>query len=407
MAENEYDSIVVYTNKDLSTIRRLSGYLRHRGIKDFKKVNRNTFVIPRDENKSLDSQISELKASNLFSIVEPNYKLSVDSINIKEKDYKEISIREPDNGSISEQREQSVIPNDEWFSYQYYLRQINAHKAWNVTVGDSLLVAVLDTGVDANHPDLQGKVIGRKGKELEDLSDSISHGTGVAGLIAAHTNNTEGIAGIAWNTKILSIRITDEFGQARVSDVVAALEDVYNHGAKIAQISLSTNQYSRALEEAIKLAHERGILIVSSGGNSGTNEIRYPADFEDVLGVGAVNKSSEVEDYSTKGEHIKIVAPGSSIYTTSSILGYENQSGTSFAAPQVAGAAALVWSIIPDITYKEVMNILTLSARDLGEEGKDTKYGHGLLNIKGAVNLAKEIASSNKEKEVIKSWVTR
>ncbi|MBI1859100.1 MAG: S8 family serine peptidase [Candidatus Melainabacteria bacterium] len=401
---SDYNSLIVIAKEGLADLKRPEGLLKHRGITGIHKVNKNTYVVLRNESKSLEEQISELKASNLFKTVEPNYTLTIDS----ERIYTEVSHYDSEDDDLSNQKDDnSIKPNDQGYASQYYLKQINANKAWDLTTGDSNLVAVLDTGVDADHPDLVGKVIGRVGKESEDLTDNISHGTGIAGLIAAHTNNHEGIAGISWNTMILSIKITDDFGQARVSDVVSALEDVYTHDAKIAQISLSTNQYSQALEEAIKLAESRGIFIISTGGNSGINEVRYPAGFDGALGVGAVNEFNELESYSSKGNHITLVAPGASIYTTSSLFDYEAQSGTSFAAPQVAGAVALIRSVAPSLTCQEIRDILIDSAKDLGALGQDEQFGYGLLNTKKAVELAQESTIEEEQTELVKSWVIR
>ena len=168
---------------------------------------------------------------------------------------------------------------------------------------------MLDTGVDASHPDLDGKIYGDENLLPEDKSDSIGHGTEVSGIIAANTNNKQGIAGISWNTKILPIRITDEYGQARVSTVVEALDRAYDQGVKIVQISLSTNQFSQVLKDAVEEANDRGMLIISSAGNTGEREVRYPAAFEGVICVGAVNSAKRIESYSTLGDHVSIVAP--------------------------------------------------------------------------------------------------
>ena len=386
-AQDNYDSIIVQTSEKLLKVRRQELILNREGIKHFNKVNNNTFVLPVEENKSIEEQINELKKNDLFSVIEPNYKLSIDKIN--SKGYSRVK-KHTRNNIENNNDEKELLPNDKDYNSQYYLKEINAPKAWNITTGNSLLVAVLDTGVDSKHPDLVGKVTAGSGSEYADLNDEISHGTGIAGIIAANTNNSEGIAGVAWNTKILSIKITDEYGQSRVSDVIAALEEVYESGAKIVQISLSTNQYSEALKNAVEKAYERGILIVSTAGNTGINEVRYPAGFSQVIGTGSVTKEREIEDYSTRGEHVSLVAPGTDIYTTSLNSDYENLSGTSFSAPQVAGAAALVWSINPNLTNEEVKNILLSSADDLGDTGKDDKFGFGILNTEKALELAKE-----------------
>ncbi|MBI3590727.1 MAG: S8 family serine peptidase [Candidatus Melainabacteria bacterium] len=389
----DYDSVIVIPKVKIN---RLDRTMHSRGILRYKKVKENIYVIPLEAGNGT-AKVAELKASGLFDLVEPDYKFSLDQVN--EKKYTKIIIHSseqnpPESNTNNIQPAPSVeakeiTPNDKGFNAQYYLRETNATKAWSTTVGSSLLVGVLDTGVDENHPDLVGKVVNDSDSSSDDLTDQIGHGTEVSGIIAANTNNNQGIAGISWNTMIFPVRVTDESGQARVSTVVSALDKAYSKGVKIVQISLSTNQFSQVLKDAVAQAQARGILVVSTSGNSGANELRYPAAFDGVIGVGAVNQSREIESYSTTGEHVALVAPGSSIYTTSLSSGYAAVSGTSFAAPQVAGAAALIWSVAPNLNSSEVRDILIKSAIDLGEAGKDPVYGYGLLNTEAAVEIAK------------------
>ena len=356
----------------------------------FNKLNNDLYLISLRESdpKYKESKISELKDSGLFDLVEPNYKLSLDDntnskyVTITKKSEEENGNMKPVLSPLQEEPDNAreVTPNDKDFIAQYYLREVNAPKAWGITVGNTQ-VGVLDTGVDVNHPDLNGKVFSGTGVNDTDLNDTIGHGTEVSGIIAANTNNNQGIAGVSWNTKILSLKITDDYGQARVSNVVSALDQAYEKGIKIVHISLSTNQFSQALKNSIQEAHDRGVLIISTVGNSGIEELRYPAAFDGVIGVGAVNETKQKEFYSTTGEHVSLVAPGALIYTTSLNSTYDKVTGTSFAAPQVSGAAALIWSIAPNLTNDEVRNILISSADDLGASGKDKQYGYGLLNI--------------------------
>lgn len=411
---DDYDSIIVRPKETLQKNRRLSWLMERRGILRYQKINDKVYVVPVEEGDDKDLKISELKETGLFDLVEPDYKLSLSEVET-ERNYVKINIRNDENNSLENINTEvkEITPNDEDFLSQYYLKKINAPKAWGTTVGDELLVGVLDTGVDAAHPDLAGKVFEPEDSLDVDVTDEIGHGTGVAGIIAANTNNNKGIAGIAWNTKIVPVRVTDSNGQAKVSSVISALERAHNNGVKIIQISLSTGQFSQSLKDAVKEAIDRNILIISTGGNTGVRELRYPSAFEGVVGVGAVNDSEQLEVYSTTGDHISIVAPGSFIHTTSLSSGYAAVSGTSFAAPQVAGTAALVWSLVPDLTNYEVREILTESAKDLGEEGKDHVYGYGLLDTQKAVELAKlkqlELGrqnESNKE-EIEKIWTTK
>lgn len=382
--EDEYDSLIVEPKERVIKANRMSKLMNRFGVYRFQKIKSGLYVLPLDDYSNKDLKIRELKESGHFNLVEPNYKLYIDQ-RVPERNYIKV-IKHPDDEPLPVLSTKEITPNDKGFTSQYYLKQINAPRAWRTTVGSSQIVAVLDTGVDVNHPDLTGKI---SGSLEEDLTDNIGHGTEVSGIIAANTNNNQGIAGIAWKTMILSLRITDDVGQARVSTVVTALDEAYSSGAKIVQISLSTNQYSKTLQNAIKEAQNRGILVISTAGNTGVQEIRYPGGFPGVIAVGSTGQNKEIESYSTTGEHVTLVAPGTSIYTTSLNSSYQSVSGTSFSSPQIAGAAALVWSIAPDLTSDEVRDILIRSAEDLGDKGKDIKYGYGLLNTQRAVEMAK------------------
>ena len=388
-ATDDYDSLIVKPKEIILKSRRAGRLMYKYAGPKYKRIKDNLYLVPLSKSDNAVNKIAELKQSGAFEIIEPDYKFALDE-ETGERIYTKITKHSENEQTITENiTPKEVTPNDKDFNAQYYLREVNAQKAWGITVGDSLLVGVLDTGVDGSHPDLNGKISSGTGSKDLDLNDTIGHGTEVSGIIAANTNNNQGIAGVSWNTKILSIKITDEYGQARVSNVVTALDQAYANGVKIIHISLSTNQFSQTLKNAIQEAQDRGILIVSTAGNSGIEELRYPAAFDGVIGVGAVDESRQKEFYSTTGEHVSLVAPGAAIYTTSINSTYNQVTGTSFAAPQISGAAALIWSIAPNLTNTEVRDILINSANDLGDPGKDKEYGYGLLNIEKAVELAR------------------
>ncbi len=381
----DFDSVIVRPSQKVQKLKRQERLMYRRGVRTYYKINENLFLIPLSaENKS--QQIDQLKKAGLFDLVEPDYKLSIDQV--ESKNYISVTKNSTfNNFNIPDSSAPDVTPNDSDFKSQYYLKTINAPKAWgSADYSNSVIVAVLDTGVDASHPDLNGHIIGN------DLTDSIGHGTEVSGIIAANSNNNQGITGISWNTNVISIMITDDNGQARVSSVVAGLDEAYKRGARVVQISLSTNQYSYSLRDAVKLAQDRGLLIISSAGNSGINELRYPSAFENVIGVGAVDKDKNLEYYSTTGGHVSLVAPGSSILTTTLDSKYEEVTGTSFSAPQVSGTAALVLSAVPTLSADDLRRVLLLSADDLGDSGRDDDFGYGLLNAKKAVEFAKSLA---------------
>lgn len=409
-APSDYDSLIVHPKTRVIKSNRLSRLMYRYGFQKYQVVKEGIYVIPLDgvtSNKEKELKIQKLKQSGLFDLVEPDYKFSLDQ-NTSEKNYIKIIRHNLNDNLVDSENIVEVTPNDKDFQAQYYLKEINVTKAWRTTTGDSLLIGVLDTGADANHPDLEGKVI--DGEFNQDLNDEIGHGTAVSGIISANTNNNQGIAGVTWNAKILSLKVTDDNGVARVSTVVSALNKAYDKGAMIVQISLSTNQFSQTLKNAIKEAQDKNILIISSAGNTGVKEPRYPAAFNGVLGIGATDETKEVASYSTRGEHVSLVAPGNLIYTTSPNSKYESVSGTSFAAPQVAGAAALVWSIAPVLTNTEIRDLLINSAEDKGVPGKDDEYGYGILNTEKAVELAKaklNASTQNTNQIEIEKWIIR
>jgi len=387
--EDDFDSLIVRPSQKVLKLRRADHLMHRQGIFKYKKINSELYVIPLElkNKKEKLAKIEKLKKSGLFDLVEPDYKLSFDQFD-NEKNYISVTKHLPVDNFVSGSDEDlpEVTTNDSDFKSQYYLKQINATKAWNLTMFENtVLVGVLDTGVKSTHPDLQGRISG------DDLDDLIGHGTEVSGIIAANTNNNQGIAGISWNTEIVSVMVTDEYGQARVSTVVSALDRAYQLGVKVIQISLSTNQFSYSLRDAIQLAEDRGLVIITSAGNSGINELRYPAAFDNVIGVGAVDKNNAIESYSTRGGHVSLVAPGTDILTTSINGSYAEVTGTSFSAPQVAGAAALILSVNPNLTASQVRTILIQSTDDLGLRGKDDDYGYGILNAKKALELAKSL----------------
>ena len=392
---SDYDFLIVKPKEIMLKSKRPDRLMYKYAGPKYRKIKDNYYLISLKENDTDETKkqkIVELKQSGAFDLVEPDYKMALDQERIyttiiRHSESEQPQPNPPTNINLGEPKE--ITPNDKDFNAQYYLKTVNAPKAWGITTGSSLLVGVLDTGIDANHPDLNGKVSSGTDVNDIDLRDTIGHGTEVSGIIAANTNNNQGIAGVSWNTKIISLKITDDFGQARVSNVVTALDQAYQKGVKIVHISLSTNQFSQTLKSAVQEAQDKGILIISTSGNSGVEELRYPAAFDGVIGTGAVDETKQLEYYSTTGEHVTLVAPGAAIYTTSLDSTYNKVTGTSFAAPQVSGAAALVWSIAPKLTNKEVREILINSADDLGDPGKDNQYGYGLLNIEKATELAR------------------
>ncbi|MFY0543139.1 S8 family peptidase [Brevibacillus sp. H7] len=277
--------------------------------------------------------------------------------------------------------------NDRYIGNQTHLRQIKADKAWSmVNSNSSTVIAVLDTGVDLDHPDLKGNLLPgvnlvHPGRPPEDDN---GHGTEVAGILAAKGNNGIGVSGVLWNARILPIKVLDEDAIADVDTVARGIHVALDRGAKVILMSVSSLSYTRSLEEAVRRAEASGAVLIAASGNEG-NRVAYPAAYPTVIAVGAVGPNNEPLYQSNFGPELNLVAPGRSIYTTKMGGRYGAMSGTSAAAPQVAGAAALMLARNPRMTPLEVRQLLYQTANDLGQPGWDRKTGYGILDVSRAV----------------------
>ncbi len=281
-----------------------------------------------------------------------------------------------------------AVPNDPYYSRQWHLPRIGAERAWEVSRGDAeITVAVVDTGVDPSHPELAGRVLAGYDfvGEDDDPGDENGHGTYVAGIVAAAGDNGQGVAGVAWRVRVLPVRVLDANGQGFYSDVVAGIRYAADRGARIINLSLGGGAYSRALQEAVDHARARGSLPVAAAGNSAAPSLDYPAACQGVVGVGATDGNDLLASFSNHGEDLDIVAPGVSIYSTYPGGRYVSMNGTSAAAPQVAGAAALLLSVRGSLSAAEAEQRLLSTARNLGEPGRDNVTGWGLVQLDKAM----------------------
>lgn len=299
--------------------------------------------------------------------------------------------------------------NDRYYNNQTYLKQIRADKAWNVATGNqAITIAVLDSGVDTDHPDLKPNLL--PGINLlntaRSAEDDFGHGTSVAGILAAKGNNAIGVAGVMWNAKILPIKVLDRRGVVEDVNVIAqGINTAVNRGAKIIVMSMSSLNTTRALEEAVSRAESRGVLLVAATGNEGSR-VAYPAAYPTVIAVGAVNSSNQPLYSSNFGPEINLMAPGSNIYTTKMGGKYGTLTGTSAAAPQVAAAAALILSKYPKMSPLDVRQLLYQTATDLGDKGWDRKTGYGLLDVNKALRTAPsmDISEPNNSRSAAKAF---
>ncbi len=309
----------------------------------------------------------------------------------------------------------AVIPSDPRWENQWAPAKIGAPAAWEITTGsEEIIIAVLDTGVKLDHPDLAATVWTNPGEvpansldddqngkvddvhgwhfyhqcsgseclpfEDDDLRDDAGHGTHVAGIAAAETDNQVGIAGISWGAQLMPVKVLDEYGDGWYSDVIAGIVYATDNGADVVNLSLGGEESSQALQEAVDYSHAQGVLLIAATGNTG-GAVLYPAACDHVLGVGATDVNDVRPGFSNYGPETDVVAPGVSIYSTWPRLdGYWRKSGTSMAAPHAAGLAALIWSARPDLSNDQVAQAISRTALDLGAPGWDEFYGWGRID---------------------------
>lgn len=284
-------------------------------------------------------------------------------------------------------------PNDPYFGQQWNLPAIHAPEAWDVTQGAGVRVAVVDTGVECGHPDLSGQCAAQA-NYVSGFQDDNGHGSHVAGIIAARTNNSIGVAGIASGVRLVALKVLDYQGSGDTETVATAIIDaVSKYGARVVNLSLGGPNFDPILQESINQAHAGGAVVVAAAGNSGTSTPVYPAAMDHVIAVAAVDGSLQRASFSNYGTYIDITAPGVDICSTYRGNQYVRGSGTSMAAPHVSAVAALVLSLRPNLRPDAVATILFQTADDLGAPGRDPYYGYGLVNAYRAVRAAAPAAA--------------
>jgi len=393
-----------------------------------KLVNNNTIGLESFDNfltvRNIDNLKSILpKSDNKYFIATfPN---DINWENIKNYQFDGIEYFQPNYLN-----ELYLYPNDPEFPVQQiHLENCNITQSWDYTVGnEQIIVGIVDSGVHFEHPDLQNNIfinqdeipddgidndengyiddfhgwdfvdapelsaiaMGDYLQQDNDPQDEGNHGTHIAGIISADTNNEEGVCGISWNSKLLIVRSgfkSMDGGYLQDDDAAAGIIYAADMGADVINLSWGDTNYSQIIADACYYAHNKGSIIVAAAGNEGaTNEhqVVYPAQLSTTLAIGAVDRYKALASFSSYGPQIDIVAPGqlvlSTFDTTPENL-YKEQSGTSMAAPFVSGAIALLLSVEPELNFSEVRGRLISSANDLGEIGFDHEYGNGLLDV--------------------------
>ena len=323
-----------------------------------------------------------------------------------------VEVAEPDYPG----RAAAYIPGDPSFNLQWYLDQtsdadIDMPEAWEITRdANNVPIAVLDSGVQLDHPDLRGAIL--PGWDFvnddADPADDNGHGTHVTGLIAARGDNATGIAGAAFLARMMPLKVLNDELTGFYSDWAAAFYHCAFYGVRVANLSAGGSSPSTYLHDAIRFAHDRGVVIFAAMMNYGDDEPRYPAVYDETIAVGATDRfdrradpfGSGPPDASSYGAHIDLVAPGDGLISTYFNSGYAQGWGTSQATPLVSAVAALMISLEPDLMPEDIRSILQATADDgVGRPEEDTPgfdiyHGWGRLNAWAALAAVASSASN-------------
>ncbi|MCB2180581.1 MAG: S8 family peptidase [Desulfobulbaceae bacterium] len=295
--------------------------------------------------------------------------------------------------SLVDQVQESVEYDNSWG-----VSHIGAESVHQLPVtGYGVKIAILDTGIDYNHPELADNYQGGIDFVFSDddpFDDSWnSHGSHVAGIIAAAKDDV-GVIGVAPDASLYAVKILDGSGMGTASWLISGLEWAVANDMDIANISVGFSQYSQAIEDACTYASENGVLLVAAAGNTSGGEVTYPAAFASVIAVTGTDPQDQSGYFAPLGPEVELAAPGLAIYSTTRNETYTYLSGTSQAAPHVSGAAALLLEAgLQDFNKDRVINNADLrhrliaTATDLGIEGRDEEFGYGLINIARAVDV--------------------
>ncbi|MBJ7259877.1 MAG: S8 family serine peptidase [Chthoniobacterales bacterium] len=291
-----------------------------------------------------------------------------------------------------------LTPNDPYYaSYQWHLPKVGAPAAWDTTTGSAAVtIAVVDSGVEATHPDLAGRVLVGYDFVNGDANpaDDNGHGTAVAGVAAAGGNDGIGVAGAAWNVSILPVKVMNSAGSGSYSSIANGITYAADRGAKIINLSLSGTSSSSTLQNAVSYAWNKGVLLVAAAGNNGSSSAVYPAAYPNMVAVSATTSSDTLASFSSYGSFVDLSAPGQDITTSWLNSGYVTISGTSFSSPLTAGVAALALSRNPGLSNAQLSSLLTANTDDLGAPGYDIYFGAGRLNAAKVVAAAVPVADT-------------
>ena len=356
----------------------------------------NVYIIEGDKQRIKELRKSEFAQDTEF--IEPNYIYKIPEGGNPEQDEvaREAEYLQSDD-ILEEVKPKLKGANDPLYSKQWHLHNINVEGAWDKTKGSGVTVAVIDTGVSKVRDLEETEFV--KGYDFvndrENASDDNGHGTHVAGTIAQATNNSYGVAGVAYEARLMPLKVLSSYGGGTVADIAEAIKFAADNGADVINMSLGGGGESQLMKDAINYAHSKGVVIIAAAGNENENSASYPARYPNVFAVSALGPDGLKAPYSNYGAGVDISAPGGSdagkvLQATVDMdskgeevfLGLQ---GTSMAAPHVAGVAALVKATgveEPD----EIVKVIAESARVIQDDGLNY-YGAGQLNAEAAVSL--------------------
>lgn len=319
--------------------------------------------------------------SDIYIVNLPQY--SEEGAVVHLKNHPHIKFAELDHAVVP-----ALIPNDPVYVNEWHLSKIGASTAWDIAQGASITIAILDSGIDSSHPDLSANILTGWNfyNNNADTTDVTSHGTSVAGVAAAMTNNNIGVAGVAGQSKIMPLRIADSNGYGYYSMIAEGLIYAADRGVRVANVSYLNVQSSSSVQNAAQYMKNKGGLVVVSAGN--TYNYENFATTNTMISVSATDKNDVKTNFSSYGNFVALSAPGDGIYTTHWGGNYWSVSGTSFSSPIVAGAIAQMMSANSRLSSTEIENLLFSTAIDLGAVGRDSYYGYGRVNAAAAVQAA-------------------